>query len=610
MYQRVDINPDDLALLDPKVEPDDTGFVPTEQDRPVLQNEGYSPDTADFSSPISNTNRDATHLQKKDPTDASLLDGGDTTDTGIINGDDDEEERKQAERVPSAVVDYYNEAALKSKARNALPDEAFGLPRLRAYPLHDRAHVKQAIRMFGHCKDPKDKEILAGNIFKAMEKHGITTKIGKKNALYAYAPKALQEATSLPSFSIDGSEIPIEKRTKEDVVKEHLRVNGTFYNNVFYGAEFAKAAKAVSEFQFFDYFYPDLKRMPFALRLECACGGLAASSCRDEIYAALGIRSPLCTDFTKPLGWCSSSSVAENEERYRMFTTNEYVASSNWFKVDLGNDVDHQFFCLRLYSIMGEILLDPNFDPEVHLSENHQALLMDWNQRVGYHYDLYLDAEPGSYEQLCEIQYLFDLFWTFTENPFSEGDISVNIIAMLREMACVRDMVVNMNEANDSGELITREKCNAYLVHDLDMVDSLYLLPNTLEYPVVNQQSIRLAMDLIEQIDAECRDEFVANLNRKYKEFGCTFSISVDHPYAKYADKNIIAHMTHMLLEGKTAVDDQGTSSDIPNPAETSWYKRLDYVRGPTVNLLDNKELGPNKKKQQEPDYTQHDSVL
>lgn len=610
LYQRVDIKPEDMALLDPDDPNEETGFDNDDKET-MLQNEAYySAATSDFSSPVVKRRRDTTKLhQKPDATASTMLGGDEEPDHPSMLGDEDDQKKAQSKQVPSDVVDYYNEAALKSKSRNALPDEAFGLPRLRAYPLHDRPHVKQAIRMFGHCKDPQDKKVLAGNIFSAMNKFGMKTKIGKANALYTYAPKELQEATGYPSFSADGSETPLEQRTKEDVIKEHLRLNGSFYNNLFYGTDFAKAAKAVGDFQFFDYFYPDLKRMPFPVRLECVCGGLASAASRDEIYKILGIRQPLCTDFTVPLGWCTSENAADADEKYRLFTSSNYVAESNWFGVDLGVDLDHILFCLRLYSVMGEILLNPGFMPEIHLTDKHQALLMDWSQRVGYHYDLYLDAEPGSAEQFIEIQYLFDMFWNFTDNPFNDGDISVNIIAMLRNMVCVQEMVINMNEANESGELVSREKCNAYLTHDLGMGDDLYLLPNTLEYPIVNQDSIRLAMDIIDQIDPACRDEYVANLNRKYREFSCKFSISVDHPYAKYADKDIIANMTHMLLEGKTAVDDEGTSAGAPNMAEEPWYKRQDYVRGPTVNLLDNKELGPNKTKQQEPDYTTHESL-
>lgn len=602
LVYRVDINPEDIPILsgeEPNLEPHD--------DTPIIE-AGYA-STPDFSSPIARKSRDTTKMSElPNPEDTSILgDKAEITDPTALSSPEDVVEEYE-NITPSAVVDYYNETALKSKQRNALPDSEFGLPRLRAYPLNDRAHVRQAVRMFGHCKDPEDRKILAGNIFKAAKKHDVELKIGKKNPLYQYAPEALQEAAGIK----DGSSIPsaisigasIEKRTKDDIVREHLQTNRLFYNNIFYGPDYMKSLKAIS-FKFLDFFYPDVGRMSFQARLECVCGGLAGGGSRDEIYSALGIRNPLCVDFTKELGWCTTD---QSDSAINVFINSNYFDSSNWFKVDLSNDPDHILFCLRLYSVMGEMFLDPNFNPDIHLTDKHFALLMDWNQRVGYHYDLYLDADTEA-ERMREIQYLFDMYWTFTDNPNNDSDINVNTIAMLRNMACINGAVESVNEANVSGELISADQCNAYLVHDLGMDDSLYLLPSTLEYPVVSKESIRLAMDLIWRVDKEQRQEFAENLNRKYKEFGCTFSISVDHPYAPYADKNIVSHMTRVLLEGDTAVDDEGTSTGDPPMSEQPWYKRLDVVRGTSANILDNKELGPNNKKQvDEPDYIQPDT--
>lgn len=601
MY-RIDMDPENMSLLS-QDEPE--GPDPGTGEHPII--EGYV-STSDFSSPIARKSRDTTSLSgNPDPTDDPMIGDKEPPDHITVLKDANDIDKKLAELVPSSVVNYYNETALKSKKRNTLPDSEFGLPRLRAYPLNDKAHVKQAIRMFGHCKDPEDRKVLAGNIFKAVEKYGVTVKIGKRNPLYAYAPKALQEAASksqgLSAISIG---TPIENRTKDDIVREHLMINRSFYNNIFYGPEYAKSAKAITGFRFLDFFYPDITRMSFQARLECVCGGLAGGGSREEIYAGLGIRNPLCTDFTKELGWCTSG---ESDEAVDIFVNSNYVDTLNWFKVDLSDDPDHVLFCLRLYSVMGEILLDPNFNPDINLTDRHLALLMDWNQRVGYHYDLYLDANNPD-KQLREIQYLFDLFWSFTDNPHSESDADVNVIGMLRTMACIENTVVNMNEANDSGEIVTREKCNSYLIHDLGMDDTLYLLPDSMEYPIITKESVRLAMDMIGRVEKSRRKLFSKNLNQKYKEFGCTFSISVDHPYAPYADKNIVQHMTRVLLEGKTAVDDQGTSTSNVPLSERPWYKHLDVVRGVADNILDNKELGPNTKKQQEPDYTQYDSVL
>lgn len=533
---------------------------------------------------------------------------------GVINPDrisldgglDIEEEMEG----PSSVMEYYNEAALKSKDRNALPDDVFGIPRLRAYPLNDKAHLQQAIRMFGHCKDKKDKKQLASRIFAAMEKFGVDTKISKNNALYEYTPEALRETNEVPKMVITGLGTPITKRTRKQVVEEHMRLNRAYYNNIFYGPEFAKSVQALKEFSFLDYFWPDLQRMAFSTRLETVCGGIASSAVADTTYHNLGIRKPLCTNFTKPLGWVDITDKDSYEDVSEVLYYMEYDTEANWFKADLSKDLNHNLFCMRLYSIMGEILLDPNFDSSVNLTDKHHALLMDWGQKVSYHYDLYLDAKPDSQEQINQMQYLWDLFWCYLDSPYTKESMYTNLIHLIQNMACIRDKVVSMNEANYPGELISRDRCSAYLVHELGMPDSIFLLPDTMEYPIIDKTSVRLAMDMISRIPVDQVEQYVKNLNRKYKEFGCNFSISVDHPFARYADENIIEHMSHMLLEDNTVVDDEGTSTGRPERVTQPWYKRLDHNKGLDINVLDNHELGPNQKKVADPEYTVHTSIL
>ena len=158
-------------------------------------------------------------------------------------------------------------------------------------------------------------------------------------------------------------------------------------------------------------------------------------------------------------------------------------------------------------------------------------------------------------------------------------------------------MKIDLNEAG--GDLLNKDKCNAYIINQLDpeVVDNIYLLPDKMEYPILNQDSIRMAMDMIREVDETDRAKYARVLNKKYKEFGCTFSISIDHPYAEYADQNIIDHMTRVLSEGDIVVDDQGTSDAGPSPDQAPWYVRSDVNGNVGQNLLQNKELGPNDKK-------------
>lgn len=63
-------------------------------------------------------------------------------------------------------------AKLSTKERNKLDDSDFGLPDKRMYPLHDKAHVESAVKLFGHC--PKeDKPRLARRILEKAKEYGM-----------------------------------------------------------------------------------------------------------------------------------------------------------------------------------------------------------------------------------------------------------------------------------------------------------------------------------------------------------------------------------------------------------------------------------------------------
>lgn len=78
------------------------------------------------------------------------------------------------------------ESALSSEDINDLIDKSFGLPSLRKYPLNDKEHVLQAIRMFNHVDIEHEKE-LASNILRFMKKYKIPkTVVGERNRLKTY----------------------------------------------------------------------------------------------------------------------------------------------------------------------------------------------------------------------------------------------------------------------------------------------------------------------------------------------------------------------------------------------------------------------------------------
>ncbi len=596
LMNRIDLDPDKIPLMDAtedgeipqditKPNPDEPQTVAVDA-APVDENVGYSPAFANFSSPTSGTNRDITDMDKPNPTDDPLLKTHEDEDSILV---------------PSAVVDYYNEAALSTKKRNKLPDSEFGLPRLRAYPLNDEKHVRLAIQMFGHCKDPEDRNTLAKNIFKKVKEFNMEVTIGKTSALYDYTPKSLQESTTASALGTDadGAYIPLGKRTKEQVVREHLNLHSLFYNSLFFGDEYLKSLKAMEAYSFLDYFYPSFKTTNLYTRVSTAIGGLGRV---ESIYQHLGIRAPLSTEFNTELGWCDPASLVD----FDIDVETNYDTEMNWFKVSLKDNYEHLLYCLRLYSIVGDIMLNPGFEPS-HLTEKHIGLLTDWSQRVCYHWDLMCREDEFSVPYMMQAQYLYDLMWDTHDNPFSHTDISANILAMVNKMVSGRNMIDTMNE---STELISKEQCAGYMVHELGLDDDIFLLPGTLEYPIIDRTSVKMAVDNICRVPHEQIKEYTANLNRKYRELGCTFTIPVDHPYAKYAVGFI--DLSRILTETETAVQDDGTSASPTDRATQGqpWYRRVDITGTLSRDLLKDDETGATDKRTKSPDYTRDESLF
>ena len=79
---------------------------------------------------------------------------------------------------------YWNVNAMLSETkRSELPDNAFGIPEDRKYPLDTEQHVKSAIKLFGHAEEGKKKK-LAQNIRSAAKKYDIT--IPENTQCYKY----------------------------------------------------------------------------------------------------------------------------------------------------------------------------------------------------------------------------------------------------------------------------------------------------------------------------------------------------------------------------------------------------------------------------------------
>lgn len=122
----------------------------------------------------------------------------------------------------SEYKDYgdYRLYEMSAEERNDLEDDDFGIPELRKYPIHDKKHVEQAVKMFNHV-DKRYESELADNLLDAMERYHISTNIiGDKNRLKKYIK---EETTYVTEGIIWNDNTPEDiKKLKEDI-REKLK---------------------------------------------------------------------------------------------------------------------------------------------------------------------------------------------------------------------------------------------------------------------------------------------------------------------------------------------------------------------------------------------------
>lgn len=129
---------------------------------------------------------------------------------------------------------FINEKPLSTEQRDALDDKEFGIPELRAYPLNDKSHVEQAVRMFNHV-DPEYEKELADNLNKAIKKFGLPIEVGDTNRFKKYVKEsramsrmdsvgAILEGLSSVEERIDPNYKEQYKQAKKNVKKSK---NGT-----------------------------------------------------------------------------------------------------------------------------------------------------------------------------------------------------------------------------------------------------------------------------------------------------------------------------------------------------------------------------------------------
>ena len=115
--------------------------------------------------------------------------------------------------------------------RSELPDDIFGVPELRKFPLDSEEHVRSAIKFFNYV-DPEYEEELAKNIKKAMKKYGINdVKIGDKNRLKKYIPSDMMKENVVYKDDIFSEEAIYTSKNKYPIYIIAMH-SGTLLSNV------------------------------------------------------------------------------------------------------------------------------------------------------------------------------------------------------------------------------------------------------------------------------------------------------------------------------------------------------------------------------------------
>ena len=113
-----------------------------------------------------------------------------------------------------------SESVLNAEERRSLDKKEFGLPDERKFPLNDKTHVEQAIKLFKFCPADKRDE-LAKNIKKAADKYGVTVSpdslLGRKLGLKVEDTELLKESFTIDS---DGTMI-INLREKTNFMSKY-----------------------------------------------------------------------------------------------------------------------------------------------------------------------------------------------------------------------------------------------------------------------------------------------------------------------------------------------------------------------------------------------------
>ena len=135
----------------------------------------------------------------------------------------------------------YCSVLMETAKRSDLPDNMFGIPEERKYPLDTKEHVYSAVKLFNHVS-PKYEEELATNIITKIKEYDITDiEPGKANRFSKYYKKPVSEMSlNEQIWGLGYDELSIEERARRrklvamddgPIDPKHIDSNGNYIQN-------------------------------------------------------------------------------------------------------------------------------------------------------------------------------------------------------------------------------------------------------------------------------------------------------------------------------------------------------------------------------------------
>ena len=125
------------------------------------------------------------------------------------------------------------EAQLTAKERKEIPDNEYGLPKKRKYPMPDKKHVRAAIRFFNYV-DKEDEAELARNINKMAKKYDMVDeiKVGSDNRFSKYWKGEVTEASSMRSSGAGAVPFDVAKTIEDIISNDRMFISQSIWDNL------------------------------------------------------------------------------------------------------------------------------------------------------------------------------------------------------------------------------------------------------------------------------------------------------------------------------------------------------------------------------------------